>query len=130
MTSSGNFSVRKTTDIVRKRFYWFSHTANVTHVAPETDQSLDLLRQVIHWRGFKLMFSDHFQRPTEETSLLLLWRTCMQSGPKRVLYLIKRTRQSGKLSWTTLCAASVTLEECLATRVVISSLGHSGGCAT
>lgn len=25
----GNFSVRKTADIVRKRFYWFGHTADI-----------------------------------------------------------------------------------------------------
>lgn len=49
-----------------------------------------------------MTFSAPFQRPRKETSMLLLWWTCIQSGPKHTAYLVKRLTQSPRLSWTAL----------------------------
>ena len=106
-----------------------------TPVAPERvrfhgrEHQCNLLRRATHWRGFRLIFSALFQGLTEETSLLLLWWTCIPSGPKSTPCLIKRLARARKLSWTTLYVVLFALVECLATRVVFSSLGHSAAYA-
>ena len=99
----GHLSVLKITDNVRKRstglatLRILSCTVElVTRVAPETDQFLDQehpcnpLRQVIHWRGSRLIFLDHFPIPIEEANMLPLWWISTQSGLKRMPCRIKR----------------------------------------
>ena len=138
----GHLSVLKTTDNVRKLFYWFGHSSDIElycqtcHTCGSRNQFLaqghpcNPLRRVIHWRGSILTFLDHFPRPIEETSMLLLWWICTQSGLKHMPCRIKRLTQWRKQSWTTLYAGSVALMEYLATRAVTLSRGFSVGCVT
>ena len=101
----GHLSVRKTTDNVRKRFYWFGHTVDIElycqtcHTCgsrngpiPRPRAPMQSIRTGYPLERIQIDILGPLPETNRETSSLLLWLTCTPSGPRRMPYLIKRQR--------------------------------------